>query len=270
MELKPLSESVATPTLTFLNQKGGTGKTLSTLMVGGALNQRGADVLLVDLDAQGHLTEAAGHAEEYDRDGLSLHDVLVDLDENDRTGELIRSCEEFDLLPGHVMLFQTPDKLRQEVRPGVRLRRALEAVGDDYDYILLDCPPALNTITTNALVAGRNVVIPAQARQTSIRAIELLVDQIQEVERNYDFDIMPPLAVLANEVTQDNEAEEMLEWLEKTFGEVVPVYEIRSRVALQRAMSQSHASIFNHDEDADMESVYLDLADHIMGVADER
>jgi len=269
MQLKPLSESVTTPTLTFLNQKGGTGKTLSTLMVGGALNQRDADVLLVDLDAQGHLTEAAGHAGEYDRDGLSLHDVLVDLDENDRTDELICSCDEFDLLPGHVMLFQTPDKLRQEVRSGIRLRRALEAVGGDYDYILLDCPPALNTITTNALVAGRNVVIPAQARQTSIRAIELLIDQIREVERNYDFDIMPPVAVLANEVTQDNEAEEMLEWFETTFGEVVPVYEIRSRVALQRAMSQSNASIFHHEETADMEDVYLNIADHLMGIAND-
>lgn len=266
MQLKPLSESVSTPTLTFLNQKGGTGKTLSTLMVGGALNERDADVLLVDLDAQGHLTEACGHGDAYDADGLNLHDVLVDLDTAERAPELVRECEEFDLVPAHVMLFQTPDKLRQQVRPGVRLRRALEQVAADYDYVLLDCPPALNQMTTNALVAGRNVVIPAQARQTSIRAIELLVDQIQEVERNYEFDIMPPIAVMANEVTVDNEAEEMLEWFERTFGEVVPVFEIRSRVALQRAMSESNGSIFVHVEECDMADVYLEAADHIMGV----
>ena len=266
MQMKPLSENVSTPALTLLNQKGGTGKTLSTLMVGGALNQHDADVLLVDLDAQGHLTEACGHGDAYDAEGLNLHDVLVDLDASDRTPELLRECEEFDLLPAHVMLFQTPDKLRQEVRPGVRLRRALEHVAADYDYVLLDCPPALNTMTTNSLVAGRNVIIPAQARQTSIRAIELLVDQIREVERNYEFDIMPPVAVVANEVTVDNEARDMLEWFEETFGELVPVYEVRSRVALQRAMSETHGSIFVHDEQSDMEAVYLEIAQHIMEV----
>lgn len=264
MGLKPLSESVSTPVLTALNQKGGTGKTLSTMNVGGALNERGADVLLVDLDAQGHLTEACGHSEAYDADGVSLHDVLTDLDQSERSPDLVRRGGEFDLLPAHVMLFQTPDKLRQEVRPGVRLRRALEHVGDDYDYIVLDCPPALNTMTTNALVAGRNVLIPAQARQTSKRAIELSVDQIKEVERNYEFDIMPPTAVIANEVTVDGEAEEMLAWFEETFGDVVPVFEIRSRVALQRAMSDSNASIFDHGEECDMEAVYLEIADYIM------
>ena len=264
MQLKPLSESVTTPVLTCLNQKGGVGKTLSTMMIGGALHQRGADVLLADLDAQGHLTEACGHAEAYEADGLTQHDVLTDLDKAERTGELLRECEEFDLLPAHVMLFQTPDKLRQQVRPGVRLKRALEAVAGDYDYVLLDCPPALNTVTTNALVAGRNVVIPAQARETSIRAIELLIDQIQEIERNYEFDIMPPIAVIANEVTQDNEAKGMLAWFEQTFGEFVPVFEVRSRVALQRAMSKAHASIFEHEEDCDMSAVYLEVADHII------
>ena len=263
MELKPLSESVSTPTISLLNQKGGVGKTLSTMMLGGALNKRGSDVLLVDLDAQGHLTEACGHGEAYEASGLNQHDVLTDLDVADRTGELILEGAEFDLIPSHVRLFQTPDKLRQVVRSGVRLKRALEPVASSYDYVLLDCPPALNSITTNALVAGRNVVIPAQARETSIRAIELLIDQIQEVERNYEFEIMPPLAVVANEVTNDNEAEEMLQWFEDTFGEYVPVYEVRSRVALQRAMSKSNASIFQHDEETDMADVYLDLADHI-------
>lgn len=265
MNLKPLSESVDTPALTLLNQKGGTGKTLSTINVGGALNKRGARVLLVDLDAQGHLTEATGHADAYDADDeTNLHDVLVDLDKSERTPEIVRNSPEFDVLPAHVMLFQTPDKLRQEVRPGVRLRRALGHVADDYDYVLLDCPPALNTMTTNALVAGRNVVIPAQARQTSKRAIELLVDQIREVERNYEFEVMPPTAVLANEVTVDGEADDMLAWFEATFGDVVPVFEVRSRVALQRAMSDSNSSIFQHDEECDMEAVYLQVADHIM------
>ncbi|PHQ38202.1 chromosome partitioning protein ParA [Halorubrum persicum] len=253
------------------NQKGGAGKTTTTLNVAGALNQRGHDVLVIDLDPQGHATEGLGFEELYDdSDRDSLFDVLPDIDRMGDLEQLVVEHQEVDVVPSHERMINAEDELANVMKREERLDMLLNESDADgrWDFVLVDCPPNLGVLTDNAIVATGNVLIPAQAKSTSIRAIELLFKQLRSIESA--FGEVDELALVANEVGVDGEAEEMMEWFKDVFEdrERCEVFEIRKRVALQRAWNAG-VSIFEHDEDSDMESVYLDVAEHLEGFVDD-
>jgi len=253
------------------NQKGGAGKTTTALNVAGALNQLGNDVLLIDLDPQGHATEGLGFEDLYDdpeRD--SLFDVLPDLERMEELDQLVVEHQEMDCVPSHETMINAEDELANVMKREERLDMLLEESGADdrWDFILVDCPPNLGVLTDNAIVATGNVLIPAQAKSTSIRAIELLFKQLRSIESA--FGDVDELALVANEVEVDGEAEEMMEWFKDVFEdrEGCDVFEVRKRVALQRAWNNG-VSIFEHSEECDMEPVYLDVGRHLEEYADE-
>jgi len=247
------------------NQKGGAGKTTTTLNVAGALNQLGNDVLVIDLDPQGHATEGVGFEDLYDDpDRDSLFDVLPDLDRMGDLEQLVVEHQEVDVVPSHERMINAEDELANVMKREERLNMLLDESGADqqWDYVLVDCPPNLGVLTDNAIVATGHVLIPAQAKSTSIRAIELLFKQLRSIESA--FGPVDELALVANEVEVDGEADEMMEWFRDVFEdkEGCAVFEVRKRVALQRAWNAG-VSIFEHDEECDMEEVYLDVARHL-------
>jgi chromosome partitioning protein len=142
---------------------------------------------------------------------------------------------------------------------------ALQHLEHDYEFVIVDCPPSLGNLTDNALLACRNILIPALAEGTSIRALEILFDQIDTLEQGFEVEI-DDVGVVANRVENDGEAKEMMDWFEDTFGGRLPVWEIRKRVALKRAWANG-ASIFEHDEECDMEAVFDEIAQHLEEVA---
>ena len=243
------------------NQKGGAGKTTTSINLAGALAARGHRVLGIDLDPQGHFTEGVGYDELYDANTTSMYDVLINIGESRLINDVIVAGEEFDVVPSHVDMFKLEGELTTARRREERLGMELDALETNYDYVIIDCPPNLGPITDNAILAARNLVIPAPTRSTAIRAMEILFDQIDVLSETYDVPITQ-LAVVANEVTTDSEADEMLEWFGDVFGDTIPVFEIRKRVALQRAWNNG-VSIFEHAEECDMKAVYDDLAAHI-------
>jgi chromosome partitioning protein len=247
------------------NQKGGVGKTTVAINVAGALAQRGRDVLFVDLDPQGHGTEGLGFGEAYDAQPPSLYDVLLDIDEQERINDIVHTHAEFDLVPSNVDMFNAEPELTTAMRGRERLTMALEELEHDYEFVIVDCPPSLGNLTDNALLACEQVLIPALAEGTSIRALEILFDQIETIENGYDVTV-EDLGLVANRVETDGEATEMMDWFEDTFGGRIPVWEVRKRVALKRAWNNG-VSIFEHDESCDMEAVFLEIAEHIEEVA---
>lgn len=247
--------------VSFSNQKGGVGKTLSTIHVGGALNQNGHEVLLIDCDPQGHLSEAVGLGEEYDFDQLSLSNVLIDQDHQSDLSDTIREHEEFDVVPAHQDMLTLEEDLMQTRRREERLRLALDELDHDYDYILVDAPPNLGVITDNVLLGASHVLIPAEAQKTSIRALELLFNEIDALADTFGQDVSP-VGLIANNIQQDSENDEMLGWFEDTFAGAFPIYHIRKRVALQRALNHG-GSIFTHEEESDMEAEYLRIAENL-------
>ncbi|MFC7154509.1 ParA family protein [Halomarina halobia] len=251
--------------LALLNQKGGVGKTTVAINVAGALAARGNDVLFVDLDPQGHGTEGPGLADAYDAAPPSLFDVLLDLDSRSLINELVHEHEEFDVVPSNVDMFSAEPKLTTAMRSRERFGMALDELDRDYDFVVVDCPPSLGNLTDNALLACRNLLIPALAEGTSVRALEILFDQVDALQQGYGVEI-DDVGLVANRVETDGEATETRAWFEDIFGGRIPAWEVRKRVARKRAWNEG-ASIFTHREDCDMEDAFPHSAAHLEEVA---
>jgi len=184
-------------------QKGGVGKTTLTINLGGALAAAGQRVLLIDLDPQGHLTEGVGMAELYLRDEPSLYQCLI-ANKGGKLSELIHrhSKDRFSVIPATYQLMLAEQALFMARNREHKLRALLSELHDQFDWVLIDCPPALGNLTDNALNAARQAIIPIQAEATSVRALELLFDQIESIERGLNVEIRV-LAVIPN-LVQDS------------------------------------------------------------------
>lgn len=249
--------------LAVSNQKGGVGKTTIAVNVAGALNQRGRDVLLIDLDPQGNATEGLGFTKAYDAQPPSLFDVLTETEQRGAITEIVQEHAEMDVVPSNVDHHHTEREMTHVRRPTEQLSLALGELEEQYDYVLIDCPPSLGHLTDNALFAARNLLIPALAEGTSKRAVELLFDHVTTIERDFDISIRE-CALVANRVEETNEAADMLEWFDRAFDDT-PRFEVRKRVALQRAHSAG-VSLFEYDSTVDMCEVFLAVA----GALDEQ
>lgn len=240
--------------LAVSNQKGGVGKTAVAINVAGALNQRGNDVLFVDLDPQGNATENLGMRSVYDKDPPSLFDVLSDPNKRDAVGDLILEHEEVDLLPSNIDMTAVEPELTLSRRSGQQLALALEHVEDAYDYVVIDCPPFLGNLMDNALYAAQNTLIPALAETTSKRAFELLFDHIGALEKDYDINI-GEVGVVVNRIdVRKTQATDMLEWIENAFDDT-PVWQVRERAAIQRSLANG-GSIFVEEPECDQIPVF--------------
>lgn len=256
-EPENLDDASSPAMLAVSNQKGGVGKTTIAVNVAGALNQRGQDVLLIDLDPQGNATEGLGFSDAYDAEPPSLFDVLTDTERRGEINHLIEEHAEMDVVPSNIDHHHTEREMTHVRRPTEQLALTLEELDQEYDYVLIDCPPSLGHLTDNALYAAQNLLIPALAESTSKRAVELLFDHVTSIERDFDISIQERVLV-ANRVEETNEASEMIDWFARAFDDT-PRFEVRKRVALQRAHSAG-ASLFEYDSGTDMCDVFLDIA----------
>jgi chromosome partitioning protein len=165
--------------IAIVNQKGGCGKTTTTVNLGGALEADGARVLVVDLDPQAHATLALGiDPDELDQ---NLYEVLAEPGgESQLANVLINVSERMDLAPSSIVMSALEQKLaaeRQDARTE-RLKQALETLGDAYDYVLIDCPPNVGLLTFNALRAAQEVLIPLEASFFAIDGVQKLLETI--------------------------------------------------------------------------------------------
>ncbi len=236
-----------THTIAICNQKGGVGKTTLTINLGAALADLGQRVLLVDLDPQGHLTEGVGLQESYLDAQPTLYDALTSK-EPVQIASLVQyrteAHEPFAVIPATYQLMLAEQALYMTRNREHRLKTLLGQLDDQFDYVLLDCPPVLGNLTDNALNAARQVLIPIQAEATSVRALELLFDQIESVERGLNIQIQV-LGVVPNMVQDSAMARKILHDLRRSVPMLVP-FELRKRVMLQAAWAAG-CSIFAYE-----------------------
>ncbi len=165
-------------TLAVTNQKGGVGKTTTAVNLAAALQAQGQRVLLIDMDPQGNATVSSG----CDKSALKVSVADLLLDDVAVRDVIVRSEPAgFSLLPANIELAGAEFQLVSRIGRETRLRRALASVQTDFDYVLIDCPPALNTLTINALVAADDVLIPVQCEYFALEGLSSLLETIEQV-----------------------------------------------------------------------------------------
>ncbi|MCJ0699874.1 ParA family protein [Frigoribacterium faeni] len=192
----PLPPPAETRVLTVSNQKGGVGKTTTTVNLAAALARSGARVLVIDLDPQGNASTALGV--DHRADTPSVYDVIVN---DGNMDDVVQQSPEFDTLfciPATIHLAGAEIELVSLVAREQRLRTALEAhlerteaAGQRYDYVFIDCPPSLGLLTINAFVAAGEVLIPIQCEYYALEGLSQLLRNIQLIEKHLN----PRLAV---------------------------------------------------------------------------
>ena len=177
---KPVKHVVgATKVIAILNQKGGVGKSTTTINLGAALGELGKQVLLIDLDPQGNTSSGLGI--EKNKLEQCVYDVL--LGEAALTDVIIPDvCEGLDVAPATINLAGAEVELVSEMARENRLKEAIGAIRGKYDYVFIDCPPSLGLLTVNALVAADKLLIPIQCEFYALEGVTKLLDSMKRVK----------------------------------------------------------------------------------------
>lgn len=177
--------------IAIVNQKGGVGKTTTTVNLGAGLVMEGKRILLIDGDPQGSLTISLGVKSPDNLDvslATLMNDVINDRDFHEYDG-IIRHEEGMDLLPSNIELSGMETMLFNVMSREYILRNYIETVRKNYDYVLIDCMPSLGMMTINALVAADSVIIPSQPNFLSTKGLDLLLRSISKIKRGINPDL---------------------------------------------------------------------------------
>jgi chromosome partitioning protein len=242
--------------IAITNQKGGVGKTTTSVNFAASLSETGRRVLLVDLDAQGNATMGSGiDKHELDQTG---YDVL--LGHVSLRNAIVRSIDAgYDLLPGNADLTAAEVELMQKDDRERRLRAALSYIQNDYDYVLIDCPPSLNMLTINALAAAHSVLIPIQCEYYALEGLSALLDTIDQVRAaiNPGLEIEGLLRTMFD--ARNNLATEVSAQLQSHFGDKLYRTIIPRNVRLAEAPSHGKP-VLHYDKTSRGALAYLALA----------
>ncbi|HIW90262.1 MAG TPA: ParA family protein [Candidatus Corynebacterium avicola] len=215
----PLDRHGPATVIAMCNQKGGVGKTTSTINMGASLAQYGRRVLLVDLDPQGALSAGLGiNHEELD---VTVYNLLVDHNSTIHEALHHSPVEGLDVVPANIDLSAAEIQLVNEVGREQALARALHPVMNDYDYIIVDCQPSLGLLTVNALSCADSVIIPMECEYFALRGLALLTDTVEKVRDrlNFRLEILGILVTMFDRRT--NHSREVMDRVVEFFGDKV-------------------------------------------------
>ena len=248
------------------NQKGGVSKTTTVQCIGAGLSHAGFKVLLIDLDPQSNLTSIC-HAisDAQDKNTVTMLEVLA---KENSINDGIQHLELFDIVPASMFLASIDSRLTDQMSRPYRLQSALKELKGEYDYVLIDTPPALGTLTNNALVAADYVIIPAQADILSLQGVSQLYETIESVKEHANPSLKVSGIVLTRFQGRANLTKEIVILFDaaaKQLKTVVFNSRIREAIAIKEAQA-ALTDIFTHDPKSNAAIDYAQLIKEIFDV----
>ena len=241
------------------NQKGGVGKTTTSVNLSAAFAEMGKKVLLIDCDPQGNATSGLG----IEKDGLelSIYDALI----NDTPMEEIILQTQFglDMVPSVMDLAGAEVELVNLDDKQYRLKKAVELIKDKYDYILIDCPPSLGHVTLNALTAADSVLLPLQCEFYALEGLSQLLSTVQLVQEQLNEKLRIEGLVLTMYDSRTNLAEQVVEEVKTHFPDMVYATKIPRNVRLSEAPSFGKP-IFAYASSSKGAQAYMSLAEEVI------
>ncbi|PWA06706.1 sporulation initiation inhibitor Soj [Pueribacillus theae] len=245
-----------TKTLAIANQKGGVGKTTTSVNLGACLAHIGKKVLLIDIDPQGNATSGVGIDKgEVDE---SIYNVLVD--DVDAASVIKKTnTENFDVIPSTIQLAGAEIELVSTISREIRLKRALAKLDNQYDYIIIDCPPSLGLLTLNALTASDSVLIPVQCEYYALEGLSQLLNTVRLVQKHLNKNLMIDGVLLTMLDARTNLGIQVIDEVKKYFQDKVYKTIIPRNVRLSEAPSHGKPIII-YDPRSKGAEFYLELA----------
>lgn len=219
--------------IALANQKGGVAKTTTTHALAAGLANKGFKVLAIDLDPQGNLTSACG------ADNFTKPTVYELLKGNTDAASVIQRIHDFDVIPANILLAGAEQEIVQAGKEH-RLKEAMESIVDNYDYIVIDCPPSLGVLTSNAFTFANEIIIPSTAGIFAASGIGQLNNLIKSIKKYCNANVRIKGILLTRFNPRANISKEMKEFTEQIGGMLdAPVFNtfIRSSIAVEEAQA---------------------------------
>lgn len=232
----------------ILNHKGGVGKTTLAVHIAEGIAREGEDVVLIDLDPQGTATEYFNLLDNNYTSEKSISDIILKEVDYEKINDLvINTDEKTKLIPSHEDLWSLNYELYDKSEELNNLHKALHYL--DHDFVIIDSQPSINPTTDLALMASREVVVPIKASDASIRPINKLLDEIDELEDFFDTDIVVS-GVIPNLVHNDSVSKRIVNLVDEDLGNLV-MDPIKKRVDFEHAFSNGQ-TLYKYNPDNDM------------------
>ncbi|MCM3128673.1 ParA family protein [Paenibacillus provencensis] len=242
------------------NQKGGVGKTTTSVNLGAGMASLGKRVLLVDIDPQGNTTSGVG----INKADVAhcIYDVLIE-EIHPREAIVETNIQGLHIIPATIQLAGAEIELVSTISREVRLKKSLQLVKDEYDYILIDCPPSLGMLTINSLTASDSVIIPIQCEYYALEGLSQLLNTIRLVQKHLNTSLQIEGVLLTMFDARTNLGIQVIEEVKKYFQQKVYQTIIPRNVRLSEAPSHGQ-SIITYDPRSRGAEVYLELAKEVI------
>ncbi len=246
--------------ISIANQKGGVGKTTTAVNLGAALAEQDYKVLLIDIDAQGNATSGLGINKAEVED--SIYDVLInDIDIKETI--LDSSRENLWVIPASIQLAGAEVELTNLQAREARLKQAVDNIKDDYDFVLIDCPPSLGHLTINAFTASDSVLITVQAEYYALEGLSQLLNTIRLVQKHFNPGLRIEGVLMTMYDVRTNLGSEVIQEVRKYFHEKVYETIIPRNIRLSEAPSYG-LSVIDYDSRSRGAEEYRNLAKEVI------